>query len=58
MQYHIDTLPLPSQEQLKDLIKKAHQAFPVQRHTTFVERRRFLRTFKKWMMTNLRDIVR
>jgi len=57
-QYHIDTLPLPSKAQLDELIQKAHSAFGEQRHTTFPERRRFLRTFKRWMMANLRDIVR
>ncbi|KAJ9097269.1 hypothetical protein QFC21_004938 [Naganishia friedmannii] len=56
--YHIETIELPTVEELSKSIENAHQAFLGHRETTFTQRRRFLRTLKAWFLGNMEDIAR
>ncbi|GHJ86665.1 hypothetical protein NliqN6_3067 [Naganishia liquefaciens] len=56
--YHIETIRLPTSEELSARIERAHAAFPKYKKTTFAQRRRLMRTLKTWFLTNMEDIVR
>jgi acyl-CoA reductase-like NAD-dependent aldehyde dehydrogenase len=57
-QYHIETIQLPTAEELSATIERAHAAFPSYKKTTFAQRRRLMRTLKAWFLENMEDIVR
>lgn len=57
-QYHIETIQLPTTEELAATIERAHAAFPDYKKTTIAQRRRLMRTLKAWFLENMEDIVR
>lgn len=58
VQYHLDTIPLLSSEEITAQIQKAHEAQPSWKQTSFQQRQHVLRSLRSWILRDMEAICR